>query len=121
MRVREIPGGKLAFLMRRFVLWLVVLVALGVGAGEARRCPEAGAESESEEPAGKPELLGELTREEVEVALPDWVAAEVAAQPDPEAASALAQVPVGGEGHRLPRHLVLRQQAGARSLLAGPG
>jgi len=47
------------------------------------------------EPLSTPVLLGELTREEIEAAVPSWVAAEVDAEPDPEAARALGEVEPG--------------------------
>ena len=51
-------------------------------------------------PAAKPEkpvLIGDVSREQVEAAVPDWVEAEVAAEIDAEAARALAAVEPGGE------------------------
>ena len=42
--------------------------------------------------AGEPELTGPLTREQIEAAVPDWVEAEIAVEPDAEAAARLAQV-----------------------------
>ncbi len=50
-------------------------------------------------PAAVPaeELVGSVTREEIEAAHPDWVQAEVAAAPDAAAAQALAAVPPGAE------------------------
>jgi thiol-disulfide isomerase/thioredoxin len=47
--------------------------------------------------AEKPVLLGNLTREQVEAAVPDWVQAEVEALPEKMAVQALAAVPSGGE------------------------
>jgi thiol-disulfide isomerase/thioredoxin len=41
-------------------------------------------------------LVGETTREQIEVA-PEWMAAEAESQPDPEACKALASVPPGAE------------------------
>lgn len=42
-------------------------------------------------------LVGALTREQVEAAVPEWVQAEVEAQPDAEAAQALASLEPGAE------------------------
>ncbi|HKI01493.1 MAG TPA: hypothetical protein VKK31_05895 [Thermoanaerobaculia bacterium] len=42
-------------------------------------------------------LVGPVTRETVEAAVPDWVQAEVESQPDAEAAHALASVAPGAE------------------------
>lgn len=42
-------------------------------------------------------LVGEVTREQVEAAVPDWVQAEVEATPDPAAVQALAAVRPGAE------------------------
>jgi thiol-disulfide isomerase/thioredoxin len=47
--------------------------------------------------AEKPVLLGAITREQVEAAVPDWVQAEVESAPDPAAVQALAAVPPGAE------------------------
>jgi hypothetical protein len=47
--------------------------------------------------AGPRVLLGPITREQVEAAVPEWVQAEVEAKPDLDAARALAQVEPGAE------------------------
>jgi len=60
--------------------------------------PAAAAGEPPPAPAATPEeavLTGEVTREQVEEAAPDWVEAEVDAQPDPAAARALTAVPRG--------------------------
>ncbi len=44
----------------------------------------------------EPELLGPLSREQIEAAVPDWVAAEVEASPDGEQALALAAAGLPG-------------------------
>ncbi len=44
-----------------------------------------------------PELVGPLTREEIEAAVPDWVEAEILADPDREAALALGSARPGAE------------------------
>jgi len=48
-------------------------------------------------PADSPALVGPTTREQVEAAVPEWVQAGVEAQPDIEAAKALAAVEPGAE------------------------
>src|SRR5687768_16449728 len=48
------------------------------------------------QPEEKPVIVGETTREQIEVA-PEWMAAEAESQPDPEACKALASVPPGAE------------------------
>ena len=50
-----------------------------------------------EEPPEPPSLLGPVTREEIEAAEPEWVAAEAEAELDVEAAQALAAVEPGAE------------------------
>jgi len=69
---------------------LVLGAALGcaTGPGSAPSAPAA------EAPA-TPALLGEVSRDEVEAAVPSWVAAEVEAAPDAEAVQALADVAPG--------------------------
>lgn len=68
---------------------LVLAAAWTVGACAGRSAPDTAAASEA------PVLIGEVTREQVEEAVPDWVEAEVAAEPDRAAALALATVPPG--------------------------
>lgn len=77
------------------VLLLVAFLATAppacAGAGEP--VPE---EPREEAAAGEPEpLVGPVTRAEVEAHQPEWVAAEVEAQPDAEAGAALAAVEPG--------------------------
>jgi hypothetical protein len=48
-------------------------------------------------PAEEKVLTGSLTREQVEEAVPEWVQAEVAAEPDAAAVKALTTVPPGAE------------------------
>lgn len=76
------PGRRL------FVVGLLLTAVAG-----AQRV--AGSEPQSEKEA--PVLLGEVTRETVESFAPDWVEAEVNAQPEAEAAQALAAVEPGAE------------------------
>lgn len=49
--------------------------------------------SEAAEEPDPPVLVGEVTREQIEAAVPDWVRAQVESEIDPEAAQALAAVP----------------------------
>jgi thiol-disulfide isomerase/thioredoxin len=48
-------------------------------------------------PAEKPVLLGSITREQVEAAVPDWVQAEVEAAPEKAAIAGLTSVAPGAE------------------------
>ncbi len=59
--------------------------------------PAAATEAKPLAPAEKPVLLGVITREQVETAVPDWVQAEVEAMPEKTAIAALASVPPGAE------------------------
>ncbi|HZF13068.1 MAG TPA: hypothetical protein VFE33_30120 [Thermoanaerobaculia bacterium] len=61
--------------------------------------PPATPEAKPATPAAaeKPVLLGAITREQVEAAVPDWVQAEVESAPDPAAVKALAAVAPGAE------------------------
>jgi thiol-disulfide isomerase/thioredoxin len=56
--------------------------------------PVAAAQEEKEK---QPVLIGPVTREQVEEAVPEWVQAEVEASPEPAAVQALASVPPGAE------------------------
>jgi thiol-disulfide isomerase/thioredoxin len=66
----------------------MVLVALACAAAE-----QAQPEKSKEEAV----VVGPATREQIEAAVPEWVQAEVEAQPDAEAAQALASVEPGAE------------------------
>jgi thiol-disulfide isomerase/thioredoxin len=55
------------------------------------------AEETKPEGEAQPVPVGPLTREQIEAAVPDWVQAGVEAQPDAEAARALAAVAPGAE------------------------
>lgn len=78
---------------RCWVPWLVLVLAAAPAL-----CGSAAAAAESEEPEPQePVLTGEVTREQVEESVPDWVEAEVAATPDAGAARALAAVPPGAQ------------------------
>jgi hypothetical protein len=76
--------------MRACTSILPLLLVLLLAAGEPANEPKTEAK-EGEHPA----LVGPLTRQQVEEALPEWVEAEVAAQPEAAAAHALAAVPSG--------------------------
>lgn len=65
------------------VLAAVVLPVAGVAAGDGGETGKA--------------LVGVVSRQEVEAAEPDWVAAEIEARPDAEAALALTEVAPGAE------------------------
>ncbi|MEE8278016.1 MAG: hypothetical protein V3R89_04780 [Thermoanaerobaculia bacterium] len=70
-------------------LWLASAVAaLATGCASADVAPAAGT---------RPELLGPLTREEIEVAVPSWVDAEIRATPDYDAAVGLVEALEGAE------------------------
>ncbi|HEX9942905.1 MAG TPA: thioredoxin family protein [Thermoanaerobaculia bacterium] len=84
MKVRAVPPLLLA------VLVLACLACASANsAGQAR----AGEETKKDAPV----LVGPTTREGIEAAVPAWVQAEVEAQPDAEAARALAAVEPGAE------------------------
>lgn len=76
---------------RTGALGVLLLVAVGAGCSAGRSAPRG-----TEAPP-KPELTGELTRAQVEAAVPDWLEAQAAADPDPGAVEALAEVPEGAE------------------------
>ncbi len=59
---------------------------------QATETPETPAEPTSEPAPEPPALVGEVTREQIEEAKPEWVAAEVESEIDTEAALALANV-----------------------------
>lgn len=71
---------------------LTGLVALAMAA-----CASGGAPAPAPAAPSKPVLTGVLTREQVEVAVPDWVDAQVTAEIDLEAARALAAAAPGAE------------------------
>src|SRR5262245_60872671 len=77
---------------------LLVLLAAGVCAADSPQAP--GATVAPPSPEAKPEhpaLVGSITRQQIEEAAPEWVEAEVAAEPEAAAAHALAAVPPGAE------------------------
>lgn len=59
--------------------------------------PSCGSGAESEPEGDEPVLVGAVTREEIEEAVPGWVEGTASAEIDPEAAAALAEVPPGAE------------------------
>jgi thiol-disulfide isomerase/thioredoxin len=83
------------------ILPLVFAVALQATppapAPAAPASPATAAPAAKAAPAEKPVLLGPITREQVEAAVPDWVQAEVEAAPEKAAVAALASVPPGAE------------------------
>jgi len=86
--------------MRLQLLSLVpFLVAACASAQTPPPAPASSTASTAAQPAKppKPVLLGQITREQVEAAVPDWVQAEVDSMPDKTAVAALAAVPPGAE------------------------
>ena len=81
--------ARLSEMSRRNLLQLLLAVLVLVGPWMG----VSGALASEEEVV----LLGNLTREEIESALPDWVAEQVEANPDPEAAADLAAELPGAE------------------------
>lgn len=68
---------------------LLLLLAPGVA------CASGGGEAAPAEEHQTPVLTGEVTREQIEQAVPDWVGGSVTAEIDEEAATALASVEPG--------------------------
>jgi thiol-disulfide isomerase/thioredoxin len=94
--------------MRSLASALPLLLLLAAGgcaagshptAGPAGAQPVSAAKQEAKKEAGEdhPALVGHLTRQQIEETAPEWVEAEVAAQPEADAAHALAAVPPGAE------------------------
>ena len=80
----------------RTFLWFLPVALLAVLA--VWRCAAAGEVQTGEEKKTEEEVLvGAVTRDGIEKAVPRWVEAEVAAQPDAETARALATVEPGAE------------------------
>lgn len=75
---------------------LLAACLLGISCASA---PGAAVEEEKAEP----ELVGPLSREQIEAAVPDWIGAQVEASPDPQAARLMAAA--GGPGHRVTVYL----------------
>jgi thiol-disulfide isomerase/thioredoxin len=76
----------------------LVLSVLLLRAGAAMgRGPQGEEAAKQEKEKDGPALVGNLDREQIEAAVPDWVQAEVEAQPEPAAAQALAAVEPGAE------------------------
>lgn len=77
---------------------LVLAVSIGlVQTGKVKATPIAMPEETAAAEEEGPELVGQLTREEIEAAAPDWVEAEMFAQPDLEAAMLLESAFDGAE------------------------
>jgi hypothetical protein len=85
---------RLAAVFAALFLLAAALPACG-GAPEAAPAPPAGEEIAAEAIDEAPPLVGTVTRAELEAHRPDWVAAQVEAQPDAEAAQALLAVEPG--------------------------
>ncbi|HVF60422.1 MAG TPA: hypothetical protein VNJ70_11480 [Thermoanaerobaculia bacterium] len=81
---------------RRYGVAIAVFVTVATYAW-AKPPDEPPPPATTEAPPAEPVLTGEVTREQIEESMPDWVAEEVAAQPDAAAARALAAVPPGAE------------------------
>jgi thiol-disulfide isomerase/thioredoxin len=81
--------------IRAFPLLLAILVLASLVCTSANSAGQdkAGEETKKEAPV----LVGPTSRDAVEAAAPEWVQAEVEAQPDAEAARALAAVEPGAE------------------------
>jgi thiol-disulfide isomerase/thioredoxin len=85
-------------LLRLSPLPLAFVFALGVPVHAAPPTSSTPPASEAPAaPAEKPVLLGPITREQVEAAVPDWVQAEVESAPEKAAVAALASVAPGAE------------------------
>lgn len=77
---------------------LVLAAPFGLGSGAMAAPPPPASSPKAAAPAPDPQvLLGPVTREQVETAVPAWVQAEVEAKPDLAAARALAAVAPGAE------------------------
>lgn len=80
--------------MKATIPFAVLFAAVLVAAPHAK----AGEEGKPQEGKnGEAVLVGSVTREQIESALPSWVQAEVESQPDAKAAQALATVKPGAE------------------------
>lgn len=64
-----------------------------VGLGPPSDTPATGAVSTADTESAEPVLVGQVTREQIESAVPDWVRVQVQAEIDEDAAQALATVP----------------------------
>lgn len=83
--------------------WLLLAVALAAGAraadgdgGVASEAPGDPADPADPEEVG-PELLGPVSRHQIEAVVPEWVKTEIEADPDREAAARLADALEGAE------------------------
>lgn len=77
--------------LRRILAAAMPLAVLGVSGGGLA----AGDVDDSE--TDGPVMIGEMTRQEIEAALPDWVEEQVLSRPDTESASSLADALQGAE------------------------
>ena len=95
-----LPPLRRRLALLALLVLLPVVLAVPACAGEPDEPPAvvSGAEAEEgEEDDGPPPLVGVVEREEVEAHVPDWVQAEVEAEPAAEAAAALLAVEPGAE------------------------
>lgn len=83
--------------MRAYAPVLPLLLLALAGDCSSGSGPDPGSGAESAAPAEAAVPVGAVTREQIEEAAPEWVAAEVEAAPDEAAARALAAVPPGAE------------------------
>lgn len=86
-----VTTNQTAWIHRMLLASLLCLALTSPGAAEPP--PAAGAEAAKVET----ELVGPVTREQIESAHPEWMQSEVAASPDREAARGLATVAPGAE------------------------
>jgi thiol-disulfide isomerase/thioredoxin len=90
------PSRRIALVFS--VLALVLVPSLGCASEPpAERAAAAEADAEEEAAEEAPVLTGQVAREELEAALPEWMSAMVSAEIDPAAAAALAEVEPGAE------------------------
>lgn len=107
---RLAPAGgrptRQVFLAASLLALMLPLVAVSTACAGPEPASEeaapAGTEAAAEEPTDEPidekePLVGVVTRAEMEAHEPDWVMAQIEAEPDPEAARALLEVPPGAD------------------------
>jgi hypothetical protein len=78
-------------------LLVAILLLVSGGCGDAMIRRPAGSSAVAAVATEEPVLLGPLTREEIEEAMPEWSFALVEAEPDLSAATQLSAVPPGAE------------------------
>jgi thiol-disulfide isomerase/thioredoxin len=92
--MRALPLSILPF---AFFAFVATSVAAQPAPPTATPAPAASSPAPAAAPSEKPVLLGPITREQVEAAVPDWVQTEVESAPEKTAVAALAAVPPGAE------------------------